>query len=452
MNFWLLSLIGFMILSCFAIVFVKRNHRLERQISKIFLTNMDLVIILLKADGTVVRCNQSVETTLGWAVKDLIGKKYTVIDDPTGLAFLRQMLSSMQDPAAERDGRPTNESFYYSPDLTRPVRFQRQIIRNHRGTPQFLLLIGTRETGNEARLSETKPPDSGTNFELYRRVANESNELETKIARYLNQALDNGELYLLYQPQFSVKSGKIASFEALLRWKNPVLGAVAPNSFIQVAEATALIIPIGEWVLKSACQFLSRMHQQGFTECKIAVNVSIVQLGQVDFVERVLGILKEVGIPPRCLELELTESYLMESLDVHHSKLEKLKAAGIQIALDDFGTGYSSLSYLKQLKVNSLKIDKTFIDDIIQCKESAALTRNIIMIGHELGLSVIAEGVENQYQVDFLVDCGCDLIQGYYFGKPVLEKEAVAMLHKMNSAQAAPWVQANPLVVNLGKS
>ncbi len=452
MNFWLLSLIGFIILSCFAIILVKRNHRLERQISKIFLTNMELVIILLKADGTVVRCNQLVETTLGWAVKDLIGKKYTVIDDPAGLAFLQPMLTWMQDPAADRDGRLTNESLYWSRDLKRPIRFQRQIIRNHRGTPQFLLLIGTCETGNETRLAETNRPDPETNFELYRRAASESNEQEVKIGHYLSQALDNGELYLLYQPQFSVKSGKIASFEALLRWKNPVLGAVAPNSFIQVAEATALIIPIGEWVLKSACQFLSRMRQQGFTECKVAVNVSIVQLGQVDFVERVLGILKEVGIPPRCLELELTESYLMESLDVHNTKIEKLKTAGIQIALDDFGTGYSSLSYLKQLKVNSLKIDKTFIDDIIQCKESAALTRNIIMIGHELGLSVIAEGVENQFQVNFLVDCGCDLMQGYYFGKPVLEKEAAGLLCKMNSAPTALRVQTNPFVVNLGKS
>lgn len=255
-----------------------------------------------------------------------------------------------------------------------------------------------------------------------------SETVDDLIERQLRPALGNGELYLHYQPQYNNQRGKIEAFEALLRWDNPLLGVVAPDSFIKTAEMTGLIVPIGEWVLRTACQFIRKIHREGFIDCRIAVNVSIVQLLQENFVERVLTILQEVGLASGYLELELTESLPFSSFDVLNDKFKILKAWGVRIALDDFGTGYASLSRLNQLQVDTLKIDKSFIDGILDRNASVVLTKSIIDIGRQLGLKVIAEGVENQAQVYYLSELGCDTIQGFFYSKAVTERKAVGML------------------------
>ena len=248
------------------------------------------------------------------------------------------------------------------------------------------------------------------------------------IGQYLQYALPNSELYLQYQPQYNTKVNQIETFEALLRWKNPVLGTVVPASFIKVAEETGLIVPIGEWVLRNACRFIQKIHQAGGTNCRIGVNVSMAQLKQENFVEQVLSILQKTGLSSGFLELELTELLPQVALEHLNDKLRLLKAWEIGIALDDFGTGYASLSCLNQLRVDTLKIDKSFIDGILQHKENDVLVRSIIGIGRELDLEVIAEGVENAAQADRLAECGCHRIQGNFYSEPVSAIEALRMI------------------------
>ncbi len=249
----------------------------------------------------------------------------------------------------------------------------------------------------------------------------EKMELESK----LRSAIENKEFILNYQPQIELKTGKIRGFEALIRWMNPERGLIPPLKFINIAEETGLIIPIGNWVMKTACQFAKHLQKTGFGKYNISVNVSIIQLIQDDFVDIVTNTLKETGLEPSYLEIELTESVLMESIEQCMGKLEKLRNMGIKVSLDDFGKGYSSFSYLKQLPINVLKIDKSFIDDI---NTNPNITESIVHFGHKLGLSVIAEGVENSQQLEYLVKSHCNIVQGYFFSKPVSEQDAIKII------------------------
>lgn len=249
----------------------------------------------------------------------------------------------------------------------------------------------------------------------------EKMELESK----LRTAIENNEFILNYQPQIELKTGKIRGFEALIRWINPESGLIPPLKFIGIAEETGLIIPIGSWVLKTACQFCKRLQKSGYGKYNISVNVSIIQLIQDDFVDIVINTLKETGLEPKYLEIELTESVLMESIEQCMGKLEKLRNMGIKVSLDDFGKGYSSFSYLKQLPINVLKIDKSFIDDI---NTNSNITESIVHFGHKLGLYVIAEGVENSEQLEYLVKSHCNIVQGYFFSKPVSEQDAIKII------------------------
>ena len=184
-----------------------------------------------------------------------------------------------------------------------------------------------------------------------------------RVANDLREAVRQREFLLYYQPKVELLSGKITGFEALIRWQHPKSGLVSPDRFIPIAERTGLILPIGEWVLQTACQFIRRLRENGYRDLSIAVNISGHQLMQQDFVEQITSIMESVGgVPAECLELEITESVLLENLDKHIGKIERLRAMGIKISLDDFGIGYSSLAYLKLLPVNTLKIDKQFID------------------------------------------------------------------------------------------
>ncbi len=250
------------------------------------------------------------------------------------------------------------------------------------------------------------------------------------IEKYLRNAIQNNEFLLYYQPQLDIKTGKISGFEALLRWNNSELGLVPPLKFISIAEETHQIIPIGEWVLETACLFLKHLHSEGYANISMSVNVSILQLLQNDFADTVLKIIKDVGIHPEHLELEITESVLMESFEAICENLLSLKNNGVKIALDDFGRGYSSLSYLKQLPINTLKIDKSFIDSIHSDKSSENITGTIVSIGRKMGMTILAEGVEKQEQLQYLTKHKCHKIQGFLISKPVPPDEAIKLFHE----------------------
>ncbi len=246
----------------------------------------------------------------------------------------------------------------------------------------------------------------------------------------LRRALERDEFSLSYQPQLDIESGKIHSMEALLRWNNQNLGSVSPLKFISIAEETNLINPIGDWVLLNACKFLKSLHDQGYSGLSVSVNVSIIQLMQHDFTEKVIKTLSQTELEPEYVELEITESVLIESYEVIKDKLMELREKGIKIALDDFGTGYSSLSYLTHIPINTLKIDKMFVDTILNDSDGTSLTSMIIMIGRKLGLSIVAEGVETENQLLYLKKHNCHMIQGYYFSKPLLQEEMIDLLNK----------------------
>ena len=267
-------------------------------------------------------------------------------------------------------------------------------------------------------------------YVFYNYSMQESVKERMQVEKHLRSALQNNEFMLYYQPQLDIKTGKITGFEALLRWNNAELGFVSPLKFIGIAEETHLIISIGEWVLRNACLFLKQLHITGHTDLMISVNISILQLIQEDFVDSVIQILEFIDLPPKYLELEITESILMESYQAISDKLYKLKDRGMKIALDDFGQGYSSLSYLKQLPIDTLKIDKTFIDSINSEKSNDSLTGTIVMIGRKMGLTILAEGVEYQEQLDYLTKHKCHKIQGYLISKPLPPDEAIKLYER----------------------
>jgi diguanylate cyclase (GGDEF)-like protein len=235
----------------------------------------------------------------------------------------------------------------------------------------------------------------------------------------LRLALDKKELFLMYQPQMNIATGKIIGLEALLRWQHPKLGLVPPDKFIRIAENCGLIVPIGEWVLRTACSQARKWQDEGLPAVSVAVNVSAVQFRQEGFCELIRRALSETGLAPQYLELELTESLLLANADVTLSVLQELMAMGLTLAIDDFGTGYSSLSYLKKFPVNKLKIDRSFIRDVATNPDDAAITAAITGMAKSLHLKVIAEGVEDEAQMSFLRAHQCDEIQGYYFSKPL---------------------------------
>jgi diguanylate cyclase (GGDEF)-like protein/PAS domain S-box-containing protein len=235
----------------------------------------------------------------------------------------------------------------------------------------------------------------------------------------LRLALDKKELFIVYQPQMNITTGKISELEALLRWQHPELGLVPPDKFIRIAENSGLIVPIGEWVLRAACSQARKWQDDGLPAVPVAINVSAVQFRQQGFCELIRRVLRETGLAPHYLELELTESLLLGNADVTLSVLQELKAMGLTLAIDDFGTGYSSFSYLKRFPVSKLKIDRSFVRDVAVNPDDAAITTAIISMAKSLNLKVIAEGVEDEAQMSFLRAHQCDEIQGYYFSRPL---------------------------------
>jgi len=246
----------------------------------------------------------------------------------------------------------------------------------------------------------------------------------------LRHAAEHGELSLHYQPQVVTDSGAISGFEALLRWNSAEYGTISPVRFIPLAEQGGLIRSIGQWVLREACQFARKLADMGYGDIYVAVNVSPHQLVDKNFVNIVRRVLEEVDIRPGQLELEITENVLLVSLEDVVCKLKQLQGMGVRLSLDDFGTGYSSLTYLQRLPVNTLKIDKSFIDMIMMEEGQPAIIGSIIGMAHILKMNVVAEGVEQQQQLDYLTQNDCDCIQGYFFSRPVPEVDAIHLLHK----------------------
>ena len=235
----------------------------------------------------------------------------------------------------------------------------------------------------------------------------------------LRPALEKKQLFLVYQPQMDLATGKIIGLEALLRWQHPELGLVPPDKFIRIAENSGLILPIGEWVLRTACSQARKWQDEGFPAVRVAVNVSAVQFRQPDFCAIVSRVLHETGLAPQYLELELTESLLLSSADMTLPVIHELSALGVTLAIDDFGTGYSNFGYLRQFRVSRLKIDRSFINNVAVDPDDAAIANAIISMAKSMSLKVIAEGVENEAQMSFLRVHLCDEIQGYYFSKPL---------------------------------
>lgn len=252
------------------------------------------------------------------------------------------------------------------------------------------------------------------------------------IEKHLRKAIKKQEFAVHYQPQVCLKTGKILGVEALIRWHSPELGTVSPATFIKVAEDSRLIIEIGEWVLREACQFGKKINDLYGLSLKMSVNVSLLQVLHDDFIDMVGGILAETGLQAQQLELEITESVFMESFDLLLWKLELLKSRGVHFALDDFGTGYSSLSYLERMPISTLKIDKTFIEQVTSyhAEHQYTLAKSIVLIGRNLGLVVVAEGIETQEQLEYVKRAKCDLIQGYLLSKPLTETELSHLLEK----------------------
>jgi EAL domain-containing protein (putative c-di-GMP-specific phosphodiesterase class I) len=246
----------------------------------------------------------------------------------------------------------------------------------------------------------------------------------------LQRALEHGEFRLFYQPVIELESGRISGVEALIRWFHPERGMVPPLDFIPLAEETGLIVPIGRWVLLEACRYASDLQRRYPTEpaLHMAVNLSARQVARPEIVDDVRAILEETGLDPSTLILEITESVMMQDMEMSIARLSELKTLGVQLAIDDFGTGYSSLNYVRRFPVDILKVDKSFIDGVTDGGESSALTAAVIELAGILNLRPVAEGIERADQLERLLDLHCDLGQGFFFAKPLEDNALEGLL------------------------
>ena len=283
-----------------------------------------------------------------------------------------------------------------------------------------------------ADIAMYKAKEKGRNkFQLCNELIKESLVEEMKLTNRLFGAIERNELELFYQPQISLETGEIIGLEALIRWNNKELGMVNPINFIHIAEKTGLILPIGEWVLKTACRQNKKWQEAGILNVPIAVNISVNQFQNRKIIEDIILILNETGLNPKDLEIEITETIIMKETEYIIESLKKLKQMDVKIAIDDFGTEYSSLNYIKQLPVDKIKIDISFVRGININNKDEAIIKVIIALAKNLELKVIAEGVETKEQIEFLRKEGCDEIQGYYYYKPMPAKQIEEIMKKV---------------------
>ncbi|MCW8907967.1 MAG: EAL domain-containing protein, partial [Sedimenticola sp.] len=259
-----------------------------------------------------------------------------------------------------------------------------------------------------------------------------------QLENLLRKALVQGEFEIYYQPQYQLDSGVLVGAEALLRWRSSELGMIPPDRFIPLAESTGLILPIGEWVLREACRQVAEWQEAGLALPRIGVNVSGQQVQHGNIVRTVKDTLQMTGLSPSLLELEITESFIMQQAEEAIQTLQSLRGIGVALAIDDFGTGYSSLSYLKLLPINKLKVDRSFVKDIPRDSNSEAIVRAVIVLARSLQLKVIAEGVESLEQQRFLQAEGCEEVQGFYYSMPLPADEFTDLLRKASASEAVP--------------
>ena len=267
-------------------------------------------------------------------------------------------------------------------------------------------------------------------YRFYDAAMNAESLARMQLRSGLARALERGELSLHYQPQVDLATGRIEGVEALMRWQSAELGRVSPAQFIPVAEDSGLIVEMGAWALLEACRQGATWQAMGLPPLRMAVNISVLQFRRGRLDEQVTEALALTGLPPECLELELTESVLMQEQDTVIATLDRLAALGIGLAIDDFGTGYSSLSYLKRLRVRKLKIDQSFVRDATESAADAGIVRAVVQMADALGLSTLAEGVETEAQRDLLLDCGCTSAQGYLFAKPLTADDLTDLMRQ----------------------
>jgi EAL domain-containing protein (putative c-di-GMP-specific phosphodiesterase class I) len=248
-------------------------------------------------------------------------------------------------------------------------------------------------------------------------------ELEARLRR----AIINEDLLLMYQPKYELVTGKLVGVEALVRWQDPEQGLIAPSDFIPLAEDTGLIKPMGEWILNEACRTHKAWQKAGLKVVPVAVNLSGIQFADENLINIIIRILKETEMHSHYLELEITESAVVQDAEGAIIKLNLLRDMGVELSIDDFGTGYSSMTYLKQFPISSLKIDRSFIADLPDNRDSKSIVNAVIVLAHGLGMRVIAEGIETIEQLDYLREQGCDIGQGYYLGRP-MDKEKIEEL------------------------
>jgi diguanylate cyclase (GGDEF)-like protein len=270
----------------------------------------------------------------------------------------------------------------------------------------------------------------GNNFQFYTESLQASTLERLQLEIQLRKAIEEKQLEVFYQPKLCLANGRLDAVEALVRWRHPAMGMVPPGDFIGLAEETGLIGAIGEFVLRESCRQACEWQSQGLDPIRVSVNLSVHQLRHGKLVSLVRQVLEETGLAPQWLELELTESQLLDSVEHIIATFHQLRELGVKLAIDDFGTGYSSLSYLKRFPVDYVKIDQAFIRGLEEGTEDAAITHAIIDMAHSLGLKVVAEGVENQAQLDFLRVNGCDEVQGYLISRPI---EAGALAGVLNA-------------------
>ncbi len=270
------------------------------------------------------------------------------------------------------------------------------------------------------------------NYQFYsQEMAVESREY-IQLESALRKAIHNNELTVYYQPKFHLKKGMVVGVEALLRWEHPVLGIIDPAQFIPIAEESGLILQLGDWVLREACKMNKRWQEQGYEHLTVAVNLSAIQFQHPDIDYLISSALSDAKLKPHYLEIEINEKSIMTNAESAESMLQKIKATGVKIAIDHFGTGYSSISHLKKFPISLLKIDKSFIKGIPNQPNDLAITNAFIALAHNLGLAVVAEGVETAEQVQHLANQHCDIVQGYFLSHPLPAEKIISQLKKIN--------------------
>jgi diguanylate cyclase (GGDEF)-like protein len=284
----------------------------------------------------------------------------------------------------------------------------------------------------------------GNNHQFYAAEMNATSLKRLALETSLRRAIDNEEFVTFYQPVMDLASGNIEGFEALVRWQHPELGLLAPIEFLDLAESTGLIVDISECVMRAACHQILRWQGLVQRDLRIAVNVSARHFQHKDFIERMVHILADTRLTPQSLELELTESSIMENPDSAAEILRQIRGLGITVAIDDFGTGYSSMSYLKRFSVDTLKVDRSFVSGVATDPHNAAMVRAMITLAHDLNLRVVAEGIEDESELSFLKRLSCDLGQGYFFSRPQPAKVAESLLLSATTSGWQPVVSTGP--------